>query len=142
MTPDPGVAPQPWWHAHAPLDEQAADHQPAGDDGVKDNSGLHATEELVRLLAALREWLATGGGARARTTLGSATRALGGTLRPEVVEHLHAAALELAAALHEVMTPPVAEGSSEKGDPDPVPTQDVGGNRESSSRRVQRIDLG
>ncbi len=152
-------SPLPWWHQGT---------QSLGDaDSSSEELLTSATDELVRLLASLGDWVKVGGGTRARTTWDSASRVLGGSVRPEVVEHLQAAAMELAAAVQAAVALPHVDDSDESRD-HPRPTDDDNadddnadddnadddnanddnakrvGDRDaksSSSARVQRINL-
>ena len=152
----------PWWHQEATAEDPVLDYPPhraarystddtsgrSGDESGADGneSTGYAADELVRLVAALREWLATGGGARARTTWDAATRAVGGSMRPEVVEHLQAAAVELAAALQSALSSPHHDDAAHPtgGEADtamPAEGPGVGDDPPTSARRVQRVDL-
>lgn len=166
MNADHDASSVPWWHQEASAEAQDLDYlprhaaRPSADGTVDDSTGDsgddagaepndttgYAAEELVRLVAALREWVAIGGGARARTTWDAATRAVGGSIRPEVVEHLQAAALELAAALQAALAPAHHDDArhAASGEADPATVADWDGDDEDlrdSARRVQRIDL-
>ena len=134
----------PWWH-------QASEPQ-RGADRAGDESLTSATDELVRLLASLGDWVKVGGGTRARTTWDSASRVLGGSVRPEVVEHLQAAALELAAAVQAAMVQPqvgdsessgdgVRSADDETADDEAAEGDSRGGAESSAAAKVQRINL-